>query len=164
MMPDACYINIGSNQGDRRANIARAVALIADRLDTTPLVSDAVESEPWGYSSDAAYLNVGLLVHVDMSPAILLDTLLDIQHAISPAPHRKPDGTYADRIIDIDLIACGQTVADDILTPAGNRLTLPHPRMHLRPFVLIPMLRLSPQWRHPLSGLTPAGMLDALEH
>lgn len=162
-MSDACYINIGSNQGDRMANIDRAVALIADRLAATPNLSDPVESEPWGYTSDSPYLNVGLLVHTAMAPDSLLDTLLDIQQSISPAPHRNPDGTYADRLIDIDLIACGETVVNDRTTPAGNRLTLPHPRMHLRPFVLIPMLQLDPDWRHPLSGLTPSGMLDELK-
>ncbi len=125
-MPTA-YINIGSNQGDRRANIARAVALIADTLHVKPQLSSAIEP------------------------------------SISPASHRKPDGSYADRIIDIDLIAYGDTAIDMTQTPSGNSLTLPHPRMHLRKFVLLPMLRLAPEWTHPVTGLTPADMLQKLK-
>ena len=156
------YINIGSNQGDRRANIARAVALIADTLNVKPQLSSAIESEPWGYNSDSPYLNIGLVFDTRLSPEALLDVLLSIERYISPASHRKPDGSYADRLIDIDLIAYGDTAIDMTLTPAGNSLTLPHPRMHLREFVLLPMLRLAPEWTHPVTGLTPADMLHQL--
>lgn len=161
-MPTA-YINIGSNQGDRRANIARAVALIADTLHVKPQLSSAIESEPWGYDSDSPYLNIGLAFDSRITPEALLDVLLSIEHSISPASHRKPDGSYADRIIDIDLIAYGDTAIDMTLTPAGNSLTLPHPRMHLRKFVLLPMLQLAPEWTHPVAGLTPADMLQKLK-
>ena len=123
-MPTA-YINIGSNQGDRRANIARAVALIADTLNVKPQLSSAIESEPWGYDSDSPYLNIGLVFDTRLSPEALLDALLSIERYISPASHRKPDGSYADRLIDIDLIAYGDTAIDMTLTPAGNSLTLP---------------------------------------
>ena len=79
-----------------------------------------------------------------------------MERSISPAAHRHPDGSYADRMIDIDLIAAGSAVVD------SPRLTLPHPRMHLRPFVLRPMDQLEPGWLHPLLGLTPAAMLRLL--
>lgn len=161
-MPTA-YINIGSNQGDRRANIARAVALIADTLHVKPQLSSAIESEPWGYDSDSPYLNIGLAFDSRITPEALLDVLLSIEHSISPASHRKPDGSYADRLIDIDLIAYGDTTIDMTQTPSGNSLTLPHPRMHLRKFVLLPMLRLAPEWTHPVTGLTPADMLQKLK-
>ena len=68
-------------------------------------------------------------------------------------PHRKPDGTYGDREVDIDIIAV------DELVFASDTLTLPHPRMHLRSFVLGPLAELAPGWRHPLSGLTAAEIL-----
>lgn len=161
-MPTA-YINIGSNQGDRRANIARAVALIADTLHVKPQLSSAIESEPWGYDSDSPYINIGLAFDSRITPEALLDVLLSIEHSISPASHRKPDGSYADRLIDIDLIAYGDTTIDMTQTPSGNSLTLPHPRMHLRKFVLLPMLQLAPEWTHPVTGLTPADMLQKLK-
>jgi 2-amino-4-hydroxy-6-hydroxymethyldihydropteridine diphosphokinase len=162
-MPVA-YINIGSNQGDRRANIARAVALIADMLHVSPTLSTIVESEPWGYDSASPYLNVGASFDTQLSPGELLDALLSVEKSISPSSHRTADGTYADRIIDIDLIACGDTLLVDAITPAGALLTLPHPRMHLRTFVLEPMAELAPNWVHPLLKLTPSDMLKSLAH
>ncbi|MDE5922806.1 MAG: 2-amino-4-hydroxy-6-hydroxymethyldihydropteridine diphosphokinase [Muribaculum sp.] len=159
----AAYINIGSNQGDRRANIARAVALIADMLHVKPRLSHAVESEPWGYESASPYINIGLAFDTVLTPETLLDTLLSIERSISAASHRKPDGSYADRLIDIDLIAYGNAAIEMSLTPEGNLLTLPHPRMHLREFVLLPMQQLAPEWKHPLTGHTPAEMLNALK-
>lgn len=153
-MPVA-YVNIGSNRGDREAMIGRAVALIADAFPASGLrVSASVESPPWGYESSRPFLNVGVAFSVDISPAELLSRLLGIEKSISPDPHRNPDGSYRDRAIDIDLIAV------DSLVIHADFLSLPHPRMHLRPFVLIPMMQLAPEWRHPLLGLTPGQLLE----
>lgn len=162
-MPTA-YINIGSNRGDRAALIARAVALIALRLGVKPITSSPVESPPWGYDSPHPFLNVGAAFPTTLPPDILLDRLLAIEHEISPLSHRNPDDTYADRLIDIDLIAVDNLIVPaDAPTPAGNRLTLPHPLMHLRPFVLIPMAEIAPDWCHPIITLTPAEMLHTIQ-
>lgn len=157
------YVNIGSNQGDRRANLARAVALIAESLAVTPQVSSIVASAPWGYTSPNPYLNVGITFTTELAPEALLDALLDAEQAISPAPHRTPTGGYADRAVDIDLIAYDDVAIDCAPTPKGRTLTLPHPRMHLRPFVLAPMEELWPNWIHPHRLLLPADMLAALK-
>lgn len=157
------YVNIGSNQGDRRDNLARAVALIAGRLHVAPRVSAVVESRPWGYESPNPYLNVGITFATALPPGRLLDLLLEVERSLSPTPHRTAAGGYADRTVDIDLIACGNTVLDDAPTPAGRRITLPHPLMHLRRFVLDPMRQLWPQWRHPLLDATPADLLNLLK-
>lgn len=148
------YINIGSNQGDRKAHIDRAVALISVLSGGDVRCSDYFESKPWGYDSTSPYLNLGIAFHVTLPPEELLDRLLEIQNSISPQSHRDAAGNYIDRIIDIDLIAMDSLV---INTP---RLTLPHPRMHLRDFVLIPMSQLAPDWLHPLLHLTPSELLD----
>ncbi|MDE5744483.1 MAG: 2-amino-4-hydroxy-6-hydroxymethyldihydropteridine diphosphokinase, partial [Paramuribaculum sp.] len=137
------YINIGSNLGDRHGNIAAAVAAVRSRINPVVRLSDPVESTPWGYDSPNGYINIGVAFDTPLNPNILLDTLLDIEKNISPLSHRTHAGEYADRIIDIDLIAIDDMVMD---TPT---LTLPHPRMHLRPFVLIPMRQLAPAWIHP---------------
>lgn len=154
------HINIGSNLGDRAALIGRAVAAISERLSVTA-VSTPVESAPWGFESALPFLNVGLNVEVgpDMPPARLLAELLDIQRTIDPAPHRNADGSYTDRAIDIDLICYGSLV---INPDSPDRLTLPHPRMHLRDFVLRPMTEILPTWRHPLLALTPSQLLGRL--
>ncbi len=151
------HINIGSNIGDRRAALARAVAAVESAFGARARLSDFIESAPWGFKSDNAFLNLGLEIEIGaLSPLEVLRRLREAERSVSTAPHRRPDGSYADRIIDIDLIAIGDCVVD---TP---RLKLPHPRMHLRQFVLAPMMELSPGWRHPLTGLTAAEMAAKL--
>lgn len=156
-MPTA-HISIGSNLGDRAALIGRAVAAISARFTITA-VSRPVESEPWGYSSPNPFINVGVNIEISpgMTPETLLDILLEIQNSIDSSAHRNTDGSYADRAIDIDLICYGS-----VATPPDAHPTLPHPRMHLREFVLRPMTEILPSWRHPLLGLTPAQLLQRL--
>ncbi len=145
------YLNIGSNIGDRRSNLLRAVALIKQlpwlRPDTLRL-SGIITSPPWGYTSPHPFLNVGLAVEITpgISPLAILDDLLSVQAAVSPSPHRDASGHYIDRIIDIDIIAIDRLIFNH------PRLTIPHPRMHLRPFVIDPMRELAPDWEHPILG------------
>ncbi|MCM1066702.1 MAG: 2-amino-4-hydroxy-6-hydroxymethyldihydropteridine diphosphokinase [Muribaculaceae bacterium] len=160
------YINIGTNSGDRRANLARAVAAIVSHPllgAGTVRCSTIVESEPWGYLSANPYLNQGLAIDINGDPTSvpwlhsLLDATQAIERSLSATPHRNPDGSYRDREIDIDIIAV------DTLAYSDTRLTLPHPRMHLRDFVLLPMAELAPGWRHPHHGLTAAELLQRLQ-
>lgn len=152
-------ISIGSNLGDRRSRIAQAVAGIRCIAGVTVTgVSSPYESAPWGYESANAYLNVAVTVTTVLSPEHLLDELLRVERAIDASPHRTPDGLYADRTVDIDLIAM-----EDLVIDATPRLVLPHPRMHMRAFVLEPMLEIRPDWRHPLTGLSVAEMLDEVK-
>lgn len=133
------YVNIGSNIGDRRANIARAVtALSALAHDGDMMVSEPYESASWGYESPNAFVNVGVSFSTALSPEALLAALLEAQRGISEAPHRTPDGGYADRLIDIDLIAM------EGVSLASSTLTLPHPRASRRPFVMQPLLETLP--------------------
>ena len=137
-MPTA-HISIGSNLGDRAALIGRAVAAISARFAVTA-VSRPVESEPWGYSSPHPFLNMGVNIEIPptLSPRQLMLSLLEIQNEIDAAPHRLADGSYADRAIDIDIIAL------DTLVYSDERLSIPHPRASLRDFVMTPLRELSP--------------------
>lgn len=151
------HINLGSNIGDRRALIETAVVRIEAALGCTSLRSDIIDSEPWGYDSSNRFLNLGITIEsAGLGPLELHRMLQQIQREISEAPHRTASGAYADRVIDIDLICMEQTVVD---TP---ELTLPHPRMHLREFVLRPLAQLQPAWHHPLLGKTAAELLASL--
>lgn len=143
------HLNIGSNQGDRRAVISRAVALIADAFPEADIaVSSAIESEPWGYDSPNPFINVGVYIinPTAVAPLDVLAATQRIERAIAAdSPHRNPDGSYRDRIIDIDII-------DIDRTPYSHpSLILPHPRARLRSFVLDPMRQLDPT--HPLLQL-----------
>lgn len=151
------YVNIGSNIGNRRSMLERAVACIMEIWDNVR-VSSVVESEPWGYESPNLFLNQGVAFECNEgdTPMSVHFRLQHIQNMICAASHRTETGGYADRAIDIDLIAMGDCVID---TP---QLQLPHPRMHLREFVLRPMLELAPEWKHPNLGKTVAIMLSEL--
>lgn len=150
------YINIGSNTGDRPGYISKAVDLIKESFRTGIKVSSPIVTEPWGFESDSLFINIGVTVTTELAPEHLLDLLQSIEQSIDTSPHRNPDGSYRDRRIDIDLIAVDTEIVD---TP---RLRLPHPRMEEREFVLRPMAELMPDWRHPLTGLTPLEMLARL--
>lgn len=148
------HLNIGSNRGDRKALIGRAVALLSQRIPAASVVvSDFIESDPWGFDSDAKFINQGVLVVVPnpVDPLRLLDITQAIEREIAPDDaHRNPDGSYRDRFIDIDII-------DIDRRPFSHpRLTLPHPRATQRRFVMEPLLQLDPDWAPPLkSEITP---------
>lgn len=148
------HVNIGTNLGDRAELIGRAVGLLGEEVGRVCAVSTPVESEAWGYESPNRYLNVGVNVATELDAELLVGRLQTIERSIDPAGvHRDAAGGYADRMIDLDLICLDGETVD---SPTA---TVPHPRMHLRPFVLAPMAEILPQWRHPRQGLTAAELL-----
>lgn len=153
------HINIGSNLGHRAALIDRAVSLLSERVGEVLAVSEPVESAPWGYCSPNPFLNRGVNVRTSLDACALLGRLHEIEREIAPgSAHRTADGAYADRSIDLDLICLDSEVVDT------GGVTVPHPRMHLREFVLVPMARIWPDWEHPQLHLTPQKMIDALRN
>ena len=149
------YLNIGSNMGERRDNLYRAVALLAAGTSGCA-VSGIVESEPWGFESENRFMNVGVCVACDMDPQSMLERIHDIEHRLGSASHRDEHGGYIDRLVDIDIMAIDDLVID---TPS---LKVPHPHLPERDFFLRPMMQLNPEWRHPITGLTAAQMLKSL--
>ncbi len=119
-------------------------------------MSHAVESKPAGFDSPHRFLNVAMLFQSDMQPQEVLERLQSIEKSLSPEPHRNPDGTYRDRLIDIDIVAI------DDLTINTPSLTVPHPHLADRRFFLEPLKEIAPQWKHPVSGLTARQMLAML--
>lgn len=148
--------------------LRRAVSELQKTFQGESRVSCAIETEPWGYSSGNPYLNIGISITLPcgrpITPTDILHTLQRIEREISPAPHRDNNGAYIDRPLDIDLIAIDPDSAtgQPSLVIDTPQLTLPHPRMHLRDFVLIPLAETAPAWCHPILHLTPAEMLSAL--
>ncbi len=139
------YINIGSNLGDRRMNLSRAVSEIEKRFGWFEL-SKAVETEPWGFESPHKFLNIGMVFVSDKKPEEVLDILQEIERKLSPKPHRNADGSYADRLLDIDIMAAEvyDPAADtsSLVRLDSERLTLPHPHLEDRPFFLEPFKNL----------------------
>ncbi len=152
----ACVmINMGSNLGDRRLMLSRAMRRVG--MEFGPFeMSHAVESEPMGFDSPRSFLNLAIIFNTDLEPAEVLKRLQAIEKELAPGPHRNADGSYTDRELDIDIMAI-----DDVVTDTPD-LQLPHPRLAERRFFLEPLREIAPGWRHPVTGLTADEMLANL--
>ena len=133
------YVNIGSNLGDRKVLIERALDKIGETFGYY-CKSGFVESEPWGFESTNRFLNVGVAFKSALPPEIILDKLQDIEKDISKISHRDARGNYTDREIDIDIMAI------DMMRYESERLKVPHPHLMERDFFLIPLRELAPEW------------------
>ena len=142
------HIGLGTNIGNRRQNLITAAALLAERAGDVLALSGFYESAPWGFRSENMFLNAALKMETDLSPEELLRTTEAIEKDMGRT--KKSDGTYHDRIIDIDIL-----LYDD-LTLQTAELTLPHPLMHLRQFVLEPLAEIAPDVVHPVLKQTIA--------
>ncbi len=146
-------LSLGSNLGNRAENLSRATQLLTERVGTLVVCSAVYESEPWGFCSENAFANSVLIIQTDLTPQKLLAETQAIERLMGRT-EKSHAGHYHDRIIDIDLIDCdGQMLQ-------STDLTLPHPLMHLRPFVLQPLVEILPQWRHPIFGKTAKELLE----
>ena len=148
-------INIGSNVGQRRLNLSRAMRAVGEEFGPFEL-SHVVESKPWGFDSTNPFLNVGMAFNSDLPPVEILHRLQAIEKLLAQAPHRDENGGYIDRELDIDIVAIDREVID---TP---ELKVPHPHLAERDFFLVPLQELAPGWTHPLTDLSAADMLAAL--
>lgn len=126
------YLSLGSNLGDRHATMQSALLLLGKQAGTVDRVSSAIETEPWGFKSANKFLNMCVRITTTLSPEQLLATTKDIELQLGRTT-KSVNGQYHDRPIDIDILTY-----DDlhINTPS---LTLPHPHMHERDFVMIPL-------------------------
>ena len=145
-------LSLGSNLGNRAENLSRATQLLTERVGTLVVCSTVYESEPWGFCSENSFANSVLIIKTDLTPQTLLAETQAIERLMGRT-EKSHAGQYHDRIIDIDLIDCdGQTLQ-------SPDLTLPHPLMHLRPFVLLPLAEILPNWRHPIFRKTAKELL-----
>lgn len=137
---------MGSNLGDRAEHLRRALAAMAilpGVESVTP--SRFVETAPVGPQDQGDFLNAAALLTTTLPPDILLDELLRLERALGRPP-REERRHWGPREIDLDLLFHGQTVLDQ------TGLTLPHPRLHERAFVLGPLADVAPGWIHPVLG------------
>lgn len=142
------FINIGSNLGDRVVLTNRAVALLKEALGERGfLLSEPFESEPWGFDSPNRFLNIGLSLLSDLDPLAILGITQRIELLLGNGIHRNPDGSYADRLIDIDIIAI------EGIRMAHPHLTLPHPCAAERDFVMQPLFQTLPSEAGPNSSV-----------
>jgi 2-amino-4-hydroxy-6-hydroxymethyldihydropteridine diphosphokinase len=153
----AAYLGLGSNLGDRAANLLRALKALRDADLNLIAISSIYETEPVDYLDQPDFLNMAIAVSAPLiEPFSLLSLCLDIEARLG-RERITPKGA---RVVDIDLLLIGGAVIDGLRD--GVRLTLPHPRMHLRRFALAPLAEIAPELRHPTSGETIRRLLDNL--
>jgi 2-amino-4-hydroxy-6-hydroxymethyldihydropteridine diphosphokinase len=135
------YIGMGSNLGDRAGNLLAAVRCLVEANFTVNCLSNVYETEPVGLESDLDFLNMVAEVQVrDVKPTQMMARLLRIEYVLG----RRDKSLKKPRTIDLDLLFFGKEKLET------EFLTLPHPRLHLRKFVLVPLAEIAPHLEHPI--------------
>ena len=132
------YLSLGTNLGDRHKNLSCALELIGREVGTVVSASDPMETDPWGFESTNRFLNMAAKVQTDLQPLEVLHATQEIERKLGRS-HKTVDGQYHDRLIDIDILLYDNLVMN---TP---QLTIPHPLMYERDFVMKPLLQIAPE-------------------
>jgi 2-amino-4-hydroxy-6-hydroxymethyldihydropteridine diphosphokinase len=149
------YLSLGSNLGDKSGNINKAIELLSERAGEVLAVSSFYETAPDGFISENSFVNIALSLDTKLDAYVLLDVCEEIERELGRIT-KSVNLNYSDRLIDIDILYFNN------MQLATDRLTLPHPRMHKRTFVLEPLAEIAPKLRHPITGMSTAKMLKEL--
>ena len=149
------YLSLGSNLGDRHEYLRQAVTLLSERAGEVVKVSGNYETKPDGFVSENDFVNIALCLETELDAFALLDVCEQIEKSIG-RERKSVNLNYADRVIDIDILYFNN------MQLATERLTLPHPRMHKRLFVLAPLAEIAPKLKHPILGQNTVQMIDIL--
>lgn len=153
-MPTA-YIALGSNLNEPRHQLLEAIRRMRLRGLQIYSIAPFVETRPVGFASEHLFLNSVVAVHTTATPAELLAQLQEIEREMGRL-HKSHDGIYADRVIDLDILLYDQRVV------TTSELTIPHPHMCERAFVLQPLSYIAPKLIIPTTGASVAQLLAAL--
>ena len=138
------YLSIGSNKGNRSVLINKAIDEIEKKVGIIISRSSIYQSKSWGFDSNDFY-NLCLLIDTDIMPKSLLINLKKIEKSMG---REDVDGSYSDRFIDIDILFY------DNITTDSEELKIPHPKIEIRKFVLVPMLEIADDYVHPILNKT----------
>ena len=149
---DTIYLGLGTNQGNKEENIRGAIEELSHLLGTPTAVATIIETEPWGFQSDNSFLNTVVAFKSTLAPEEILKATQEIERRLGRTK-KSIDGCYSDRPIDIDILLYGSRVIE------SEHLTIPHPLLHKRLFVLQPLAQIAPVLIHPILGKSIARLL-----
>lgn len=159
------YLGLGSNLGDRKAILLRAIEKLKKRTGTCWRLSAFYETAPWGFQSAHPFLNAVAAFRTELTPEQALFITQDIERELGRT-RKSHGGQYADRSIDIDLLLYDDVVLDADYTDGNSHtvhLTLPHPLMQERLFVMEPLAEIAPDGLHPVLHKTFSQLLAELQ-
>lgn len=139
------YLLLGSNLGDKLKNLETAIELLKTKVGIIYSLSSVYETAAWGKEHQAAFLNKAIEIKTLLSPLQVLGTILSIEKTMG----RVRKELWGERLIDIDIL-----LFDDEIIAIGEKLTIPHPQMQFRNFVLTPLVEIAGDVIHPVLKLT----------
>lgn len=147
------YLGLGTNLGDKEANLRTAIYKLQERIGNQISLSSFYETAPWGFESTHSFLNAAICLETRLSPFEVLHSTQEIEKELGRT-HKSVNGTYSDRPIDIDIL-----LYEDLILQTPE-LTIPHPFMTERDFVMKPLTEIAGNVIHPIFRKT----LSAIYH
>ncbi|HYQ56009.1 MAG TPA: 2-amino-4-hydroxy-6-hydroxymethyldihydropteridine diphosphokinase [Draconibacterium sp.] len=145
------FLGIGGNLGDKRRNFIHVLELIELKLGRIICNSSIYEAPPWGFRSDDIFWNQVIIIESKLEAEELLWRINEIEATFG---RKRTKGQYASREMDIDILYFNDSFME------SKTLIIPHPRIHERRFVLVPLVEIAPNYKHPLRRLTSIEMLE----
>lgn len=136
------YLGLGTNLGDKEVNLRTAIYKLQERIGKQVSLSSFYETAPWGFESDHSFLNAAIGVETSLSPIEILHITQEIEKELGRTK-KSVNGSYSDRLIDIDILLY------DTLVLQTPELTIPHPLMTERDFVMKPLIEIAGNVIHP---------------
>lgn len=136
------YLGLGTNLGNKEANLRTAIYKLQERIGKQVSLSSFYETAPWGFESDHSFLNAAIGLETSLSPIEILYITQEIEKELGRTK-KSVNGSYSDRLIDIDILLY------DTLVLQTPELTIPHPLMTERDFVMKPLIEIAGNVIHP---------------
>lgn len=146
------FLGLGSNLGDREEYLQKAKVSIEESIGPVVSASSVYETEPWGFGNDKKFLNMVICIETSLSPSGLLEMILVIESQLGRIRCEKQ---YSSRNIDIDILLYNNEIVDEAA------LKIPHPRMHERKFVLVPLCEIASGLTHPVLNKSIESLLKS---
>jgi 2-amino-4-hydroxy-6-hydroxymethyldihydropteridine diphosphokinase len=148
------FLGIGSNLGNRENNLEQAVARIEEHIGQVLKSSSIYITEPWGFKAEEEFLNIVVKIGTKLTPSGILGRILMIESLLGRVRDRKK---YSSRLIDIDILLYEDKIVEEEI------LKIPHPLLHKRKFVLVPLCEIEPELIHPVLKKSLADLLASCE-